>query len=657
MRYTDKQHLLLAVLPLLSITKILRDYEVTSSFDMNIGFKNNQQKAVDGTHEKKDLSLVVGKHEAELLCNKTNETVNAVRNQALLNETEALFWNQIGPLNFLTCEQLIRSLPTLRNRSNDTSGTNINGATIENMLTARDGSKFELQNLISLQRLAVKLTKLEEHSHHHLTVVVIGGSMTTGWVDLDKRNNENPYNIAFPRKLEQFMQQQWPASSVKVINIAAGGGDENTWLGRLDLVMELDPDVILVESAVNDQCDYDKQDERSAFVNQTSFSLLNLLMNFPQKPAVISVELFRTSLRNWRDANKHCRGRIQSTSDHECYYCPQWWKPQTWRENARKYNSVSHASYRDAVWPIQDHPPDNLCSKYWNGWSHPQLDVHALIASTIFFQFLVVMEKTNAFLQLSKQNEDTFVVSKAIDIPNNVCLDHISSYYARQEDPKDPFEDNIISEGDPTTHSNSSNNYEESCWSFRADVRKKYGWICEVDRNSTLLPLGGVSLHSNVTVGDGVQDHKYLHLSKKLHIGGDGKIIISRLVSYDDRMAMAQVWFTSSNNNGLDSHTNNSNSNIFQGDPVWNISSWHEDKTSIPQPYAIQLDALQLKESLQIQWPLAEGSDSSNSSNRNVDSSESSLTVEVTFNIKMLLGSSRSISRVDKFKLLGIVTC
>lgn len=117
---------------------------------------------------------------------------------------------------------------------------------------------------------------------------------------------------------------------------------------------------------------------------------------------------------------------------------------------------------------------------------------------------------------------------------------------------------------------------------------------------------------------------------------------------------MAQVWFTSSNNNdGLNSHTNDSN--IFQGNPVWNISSWHEDKTSIPQPYAIHLDELYFKDS-QIEWPLlSEGDDGTNSDSRGIDS-KSSLAVELTFNLKILLGSSSS-SQVDKFKLLGIVTC
>ena len=598
------------------------------------------------------ISLAVSKHAVERLCNETNKIVNVVRDHALLNETEALLWHQRGPFKLLTCDELIRSLPILKNSSSSDDylsgrNNNITGVLSEYVTASDDDndSKFELQNLISLQRLAKKLIKLEHHNQQ-LTIVVIGGSMTTGWVDGSEFNN-NTYNLAFPRKLEQFMKQQWPASSLRVMNLAVGGADEVAWLGKLHLVMEVEPDIILVESAVNDQCDYHNQDERAQFVHQKSFSLLNLLMDFPKKPAVISVELFRTSYGEplgSRDAVRHCRGHVFKTSDPLCYLCPQWWKPQTWRENARNLNSVSHASYRDAVWPVQNHPPDDLCSKYWSGLSHPEAGVHAMVASTIFFQFLVVIEKKHVLLKLSKQS--LVSAPKAIETPKNICLDHISSYHAKQDDPRDPFQDDIISDGNRT---NSKNRYGGSCWSFRADVKRKYGWICEVSRK-------------NLTASSGVTDHGYLRLTKKLRIGGDQKIIMSRLVSYDERMAIAQVWFTASSNIGVDSATNDSNENIFQGDPVWNISSWHQDKKSIPQPYAIQLGELQFKDSSQIQWPMTfQGGDVTNigSSSNNSSSNFGSKSVEVTFNLKILLGSSRSISesQVDKFKLLGVVTC
>jgi hypothetical protein len=96
-------------------------------------------------------------------------------------------------------------------------------------------------------------------------------------------------------------------------------------------------------------------------------------------------------------------------------------------------------------------------------------------------------------------------------------------------------------------------------------------------------------------------------------------------------MATAQVWFGSPN----------SNSNIFVGNPVWNITSSHDKKTSIPQSYSILLDQVEFKES-------------GLSSDEDDD-------VEVMLIIKMMKGSSKSSWKgsngIDKFKLLGIVSC
>lgn len=547
-------------------------------------------------------SFSISSSEMDFFCNRTNEIVTAVRNRALLmDETEALTWNQSTPFHLLTCEQLIRSLPTFHPSPLTTRNITENS-------TAAATSLLELSNIKSIQRLAEKLSKPS------LTVVVIGGSMSTGWRDFS--SNSDVRNVAYAKKLERFLQYQWPTISMTVINLALGGANENTWLGRLDLVMELEPDVILVESAVNDQCDYDDQDERSKFVNETSLSLLNLLMNFPQQPSVISVELFRTAFNGLRDANEHCHGHVQevkSDPSGRCFYCPQWWDPPTWRQGARTYNSVSQASYRDAVWPVKERPPAELCTKYWDGKSHPQAGVHILVASTIFFQFLVVMETKNALLRLVSSRRDRQEIDlKVIDVPN-VCLGHISSYRALQGNPNDPF--------------GSNNTYRDSCWSFRADVKSKYGWICEIENTPEIKD-------------------EYLHLSKKIRIGWDGKIIISRLVSYDDRMAMAQVWFTGG---GTDISTN-----IFVGDPVWDISSWHEERTSIPQPYAIQLGSLLFKDPV-MQWPAKHSPGRKHLSSFSTSGADADASaMEVTFNLKMLKGSSRSKSaqKVDNSSYL-----
>ena len=50
--------------------------------------------------------------------------------------------------------------------------------------------------------------------------------------------------------------------------------------------------IILIESPLNDQCDYHAKDRGDHKVDERSNQLLNFLMNFPSEPSVLSVELF-----------------------------------------------------------------------------------------------------------------------------------------------------------------------------------------------------------------------------------------------------------------------------------------------------------------------------------------------------------------------------
>merc|ERR1711862_524110 len=187
-----------------------------------------------------------------------------------------------------------------------------------------------------------------------------------------------------------------------------------------------------------------------------------------------------------------------------------------------------------------------------------------------------------------------------------------------------------------------------SCWEFRADSKEKYGWICEYNNRDV----------ANLTASEKIA---YTHFSKTIKIGGNGKVILSRLVSYDEIMSNAQVWFSiiSGSSSSYDSkYSANENSNIFKGNPVWNITSWHKDHTSIPEPIVIELDQLELNPITNsphenTTWPFIVDEE---------DSSKKLTNMEVTFNIKILVGSSAASQRdivagVDKLKLVGLVTC
>jgi hypothetical protein len=411
-----------------------------------------------------------------------------------------------------------------------------------------------LDNNLSFQGLAAKLqnklistfdkhslpppintqTGTRTHTHTPLKIIVIGRSMSTGWVNIARNEDLNPRKIAWPRKLEQFMHQKWGNESVQIINLSEGGADENTWLGRLDVIMSYAPfDIILVESAVNDQCNSRQQASMAKQVNSTSHLLLNTLMHFPNNPAVISVELFRLAHTNFRDANRQCKGEVREVKDgtnknEPCFYCEQWWKPQDWRKEARDRNS-----YRDAVWPELKNAPENLC-QYWYGLSHPQAGTHVLVAITVLFQFLAILEKQDVLLELANDVENKLSLER-VPTPETVCLEPISSYRAQLENPIDPmsWEEQVQMQN------------RSLCWTFKADVRQKYGWICEGSKNGTMSVditnssssntdnkddgnINSSSVMSNIH--NNASGHNYVHLQKELRIGGDGKAIISRLV-------------------------------------------------------------------------------------------------------------------------------
>lgn len=490
---------------------------------------------------------------------------------------------------FLSCEHFLRSVQIDINMYDHT---------------------YEMSHTLSLIRLAKKLQAFEKGSllmegeDAVLKIVVIGGSMTTGFVDVGRTQSRD---LAWPCKLSDFLQKKWPNRSFDVVNLAQGGANEDTWLGDIDIILKHAPDVILVESAVNDQCGYDQQAGAADHVNRTSYLLLNSLMSFPSEPAVFSVELFRTAWTDKTGAYRHCRGHVKEVLDHSlnqiCAYCEQWWMPQDWRTDARDSNSISYISYRDAVWPDQDNPPEILC-QYWSGLSHPQAGVHAMVASTVLFQFILTDHKKDALMK-SLHGFKESMTFKAAGADAGMCLNPVSSFHAVQSNPTDPMK--LVA--------------TDICWRFRADTKEKYGWICEVDGNSTL--------HN--------KNSDFHDLQQIIYIGEWKLVIISRLISYDERMATAQVWFSAPNSN--------ESSNVFAGDPVWNVTSSHAEKTSIHQPYQIRLDNLKLKSSLGLRWK--QGGN-----------------LALALNIKLLVGSSESSIRhkmdhegIDKFKLLGIVSC
>lgn len=119
-------------------------------------------------HRSRTVSkVVVDETTINSICNETNKILEKVYTDAMLNASEASFWQQPSghPFRYLTCEQLKSAIPIM-NTSNATG--------------AQSSTYYELDSKLSLQRLAKKLKKPGDANLNPLRIVVIGGSMTTG---------------------------------------------------------------------------------------------------------------------------------------------------------------------------------------------------------------------------------------------------------------------------------------------------------------------------------------------------------------------------------------------------------------------------------------------------------------------------------------------
>jgi hypothetical protein len=377
------------------------------------------------------------------------------------------------------------------------------------------------------------------------------------------------------------LQALWGPESVSVTNLAHAGAPYDYWLQNFVRIEEFGHfDILIGEFAVNDQVDYDAQNDRAMAVNRTQYGLLNLLVHLPFRPAVLLVELFRTAGGNKRDANNHC-GEHKNNVGRE-WICPQWWMPQTWREQAVRYNSVPVVSYRDAVWPLRDKPPTNI-GYYWDGLSHPRFNGHVMVAEAVLFEFLAARRNADVLLNYESSSFNVPILPPLY----GVCVNVATKFLAENGN------------NDTSRFPGWNNPKDSHFWQYRADSRDKFGWIVETSKKNAPCTAANHSALFQVN----------------MDVGKSGIVILSYLVSYDERMASARVWIVDESGKSLSS--------------TYTISSWHKERTSIEATAILRVPK------------------------------DSNFT---TVNVELLQGTSLasqtdSQNGVDKFKLLGLISC
>jgi hypothetical protein len=231
------------------------------------------------------------------LCGSLNQTVTQVASMLQFPSNKATDSSWTPPI--LHCDQLVRSLPNKTWWYPTSTASSM-------AVGSRSSSNKRLFHLFLKKSLAL-VSRLNRGEP--VKIVVIGGSMTAGnRDDIRFASQEEAKEGAWPRKLELLLRHIWPKSLITVENLARPGWSQDTWLSSFHIIkQETAPfDLMLAEFAVNDQCDYNKQEVCRKNSNETSHILLNNILSLPNKPAVMLVEMFRLALNNEGDAILHC---------------------------------------------------------------------------------------------------------------------------------------------------------------------------------------------------------------------------------------------------------------------------------------------------------------------------------------------------------------
>ena len=215
----------------------------------------------------------------------------------------------------------------------------------------------------------------------YVKIVAFGASMTYG-MECDPAHgyydSRAGTRCAWPARAKGLIVSLFPNANLTVVNSARTAWSTRTWAFETveQNVHFRTADLILYEGSVSDA------DFTQATVVDSSAALFGTLVNLPQRPAVLSIEVVRAvtrPARGTRRAARSCRARgtvqtftlndpfTRSAEKTAWVYCTEWWLPPTWRAPVLEGFGVPAISFRDAVWPNATQPLDNVPSLIWSG--------------------------------------------------------------------------------------------------------------------------------------------------------------------------------------------------------------------------------------------------------------------------------------------------
>ena len=162
---------------------------------------------------------------------------------------------------------------------------------------------------------------------------------------------------AWPARLERLLSLLFAPAAVRVTNLARNGYNTRVWaMENVETISELrSADLIVHDGGISD-AEFD-----AAGVRAASLSFFSALLDMPNHPAAISLEvtraadLRRSGTLSWL---RPCRPQeeLQGLLNTSMRFCSRWWEVPTHRAPVLEALRVPAITFRDAVWPVQGMP-------------------------------------------------------------------------------------------------------------------------------------------------------------------------------------------------------------------------------------------------------------------------------------------------------------
>ena len=349
-----------------------------------------------------------------------------------------------------------------------------------------------------------------------IKIEILGGSATFG-ADLKNKEAER-----WSTRLASVMNGGWTNSSISVTNRAIPACNVDSWIYLYQRFK--DADLVIVDLSVNDQ-GFDLP-----VLSLYYKTLVQLLDEMPNHPAIMFVQMFRTALQSKKEIDGVCPD--PEKHGHCCndvWWCKKWWDMQDYvtAPVLDKFR-VPYVSYRDLVWPVYSQPPAQL-SQFWNGYSHPDVKNHALIGKLVAYGVLRMFMQAHMhdFAKCrAEPGADRYVFGEDADksVTGGLCRTPLSQMFAN---------DSAASEQSFVLSSTATAQHAPE-WRFYNDSKQKYGWILQVSPEAVVKIATPASTTLDILTRT--------RISFDVNFGAEPILQVTYLKSWSEDMGTALLW-------------------------------------------------------------------------------------------------------------------